>query len=71
MTKMHEEMQKMGANLPPGAALAVQIPDEARKPSNSRSVREVAAHPRHARAASGDPEMALFCLKQVSFAGLY
>jgi hypothetical protein len=36
LTKMHEEMQKMGANLPPGAALAVQIPEEARKPPPSR-----------------------------------
>ena len=36
LTKMHEEMQKMGANLPPGAALAVQIPEDARKPAPPR-----------------------------------
>lgn len=33
LTKMHEEMSKMSANLPPGAALAVQIPEEIRQTS--------------------------------------
>ena len=71
LTKMHEEMQKMGANLPPGAALAVQIPDEARKPSSSRSVTEDAAHPGLVLAASGYPQMPHFCEEQVSFASLF
>ena len=33
LAKMHEQMNQMGANLPPGAALSVQIPDEVRTTS--------------------------------------